>query len=100
MDPTGNIQWKKMIGGTSYEDALTIKETRDGGYIIGGHTSSKDGDLTGNYADSYDALVIKLDQSGNIEWVKNFGGTEYDAVISVAVVSVRFLMPRYVSVKK
>ena len=83
MDPTGNIQWKKMIGGTSYEDALTIKETPDGGYIIAGHTSSKDGDLTGNYADSYDALVIKLDQSGNIQWIKNLGGSEYDAILSV-----------------
>jgi gliding motility-associated-like protein len=83
MDPTGNVQWKKMIGGTDYEDALTIKETRDGGYIIGGHTSSKDGDLTGNYADSYDALVIKLDQSGNIEWLKNLGGADYDAILSI-----------------
>lgn len=83
MDPVGNVQWKKMIGGTKWEDALTIKQTTDGGYIIGGHTSSKDGDLPGNHADSYDALVIKLDQSGNIQWIKNLGGAEYDAIISV-----------------
>lgn len=84
MDPTGNIQWKKLIGGTKYEDALTIKETKDGGFIIGGHTTSDDGYLPGHYGDFMpDAIVIKLDQAGNTEWVKNFGGADYDAILSI-----------------
>lgn len=82
-DPVGNIQWQKIIGGNGYEDALMIRQTGDGGYILTGHTSSKDGDLSMNYNDSYDALVVKLDGSGNIQWIRNIGGWGYDVLISV-----------------
>lgn len=83
VDAVGNIQWQKTVGGTRYEDALSIKETRDGGYIVCGHTISSDGDLSANHGDSYDVLVFKLDNSGNLLWAKNYGGNGYDAALSI-----------------
>lgn len=49
LDNTGNIQWQKNYGGSGYDDATCIKQTKDSGYIIGGFTFSKDIDATTNY---------------------------------------------------
>ena len=85
MDPAGNIQWKKMIGGDRWDVALSIRQTRDGGYIIAGHTYSTNGDLPYKPGDfSSDALVVKLDPSGNIMWLKTFGGIDNDVLISIS----------------
>jgi gliding motility-associated-like protein len=85
MDQTGVIQWKKMIGGTKWEDIRTIKEVQDGEYIIAGHSYSNDGNLTENYGGASDALVVKLDQFGNVEWLKSLGGSGEDVIISIEV---------------
>ena len=39
------LQWQKCIGGTNDENAPSIVETPDGGYITAGYTSSTDGDV-------------------------------------------------------
>ncbi len=84
LDPAGNIQWRKMIGGQYWEAVLSIKQTSDDGYIIAGHSYSNDGDIPANYGSfSSDALIVKLDQSGNIQWVKNYGGREEEVFISI-----------------
>jgi Secretion system C-terminal sorting domain len=51
--------------------------TRDGGIISGGFTESTDGDATGNQG-NFDWLIVKTDKNGVKEWVKTFGGTDYD----------------------
>ncbi|MDR2236805.1 MAG: T9SS type A sorting domain-containing protein [Chryseobacterium sp.] len=59
LDDSGNLQWQKALGGTSFENAYAIQQTNDGGYIIAGQASSTDGDVTGIHDDG-DAWVIKL----------------------------------------
>jgi len=39
-DFRGNILWDKTFGGTGNESAASVKQTREGGYIIAGSTSS------------------------------------------------------------
>ncbi len=68
------ITWQKSLGGTGAEEAKTIQPTSDGGYIVGGTTSSNDGDVTGNHGGK-DCWVVKLNAAGNIEWQKTYGGT-------------------------
>lgn len=77
LDVLGNIQWQKNMGGSGNESAVSVQVTYDGGYLVGGFTSSNNGDVTGNHG-SYDCWVLKLDVSGNIQWQKTLGGSGSD----------------------
>ncbi len=77
LDSTGAISWQKSLGGTGYDDATSIQQTIDGGYIVAGQSSSTDGDVTGNHGD-WDYWVVKLDNTGAISWQKSFGGSGAD----------------------
>ena len=59
---TGAIQWQKCLGGTGDDSAHCIKQTTDGGYIIGGLNRSNDGDVTFHYGSvaSDDFWIVKL----------------------------------------
>jgi gliding motility-associated-like protein len=79
--PTGNLIWQKCIGGSGKDDANSVRETNDGGYIIAGYTASSDGDASGNRAylnDNLNYWIVKLNSSGNIEWQKAYGGSRND----------------------
>jgi hypothetical protein len=82
LDASGNIQWQKCLGGTSWEYASSIQQTTDGGYVAAGYTRSNDGDVSGNHGD-WDYWVVKLDSSGNIQWQKCLGGTSWDEAYSI-----------------
>ncbi|WP_435523851.1 hypothetical protein [Chryseobacterium indoltheticum] len=68
----GTIQWQKSLGGSQDEEAHSIRQTADGGYIIAGETNSNDGDVTGNHGGT-DAWIVKLNQSGDLVWQKRMG---------------------------
>ena len=72
-----NLEWEKNYGGTESDRARIIKQTTDGGYIVVGASGSNDGDVSSNYGNR-DCWVFKLDETGNIEWEKNYGGTKWD----------------------
>jgi hypothetical protein len=78
IDSTGIIQWQKSLGGSSWEDPISVKQTPDSGYIIGGLTASVNGDVTGHYpvfGSGLDCWVVKLNSSGNKQWAKCYGGS-------------------------
>jgi len=85
LDDTGAVQWQKTLGGGANEEANSVKQTKDGGYIVAGFTSSADGDVAKHYGgkDDRDAWAVKLSSSGIIEWSKTFGGTQGDEFSSV-----------------
>ena len=72
----GNIQWKKVIGGSSSDYAYSISTTNDGGYILTGKSFSSNRGFTNNGAE--DLFIIKLTSAGNIEWQKSYGGSNED----------------------
>jgi gliding motility-associated-like protein len=78
LDKTGNIQWQKALGGSMTELAECIQLTTDGGYIVAGSAISNDGDVSGIHGTGFDAWIVKLDQYGNIEWQKCYGGSDYE----------------------
>jgi hypothetical protein len=45
----------------------------DGGYLVGGSSRSRDGDVTCNQSDGYSVILYKLSPSGEIEWRKCLG---------------------------
>ena len=68
------IQWQKTFGGTQGEEVTVVQQTRDGGYILAGLTSSSDGDVFGNNG-SIDFWMIKLKEDGALQWKKTYGGS-------------------------
>jgi len=65
LDPDGNIQWQKKYGGSFREIVNDIIQTADGGYVLTGIIGYNYFTGTG-----YDALIIKLDSQGNMQWQK------------------------------
>ena len=88
LDSSANIQWQKSLGGTADDDAQSIQQTIDGGYIVAGSSKSNDGDVSGNHGYG-DYWIVKLDFSGNIEWQKSLGGSGGDYAYSVQQTSDR-----------
>ncbi len=79
-----SIQWQKCLGGSSYDNGLSIQQTSDGGYILTGFTYSNDGDVSGNHSNvNLDAWVVKLSSLGVIEWQKCLGGSGGDGTQSI-----------------
>lgn len=84
LNPGGGQQWQKTIGGSSQEKLHSIYQTKDGGYILGGSSSSDiSGDKTQNCYGSLDYWVVKLDGDGAIEWQQTIGGVFFDELRSI-----------------
>lgn len=84
-DETGAIEWQNTIGGSSMDIASCIQQTADGGYIVGGYSSSGvSGDKTeATIAGSTDYWLVKLNSLGAIEWQNSIGGAGFDVLLSV-----------------
>ena len=85
LDSLGNIEWQKSYGGSSGENANSIKQTIDGGYIFAGFSGSINGDISGHHGGVTfsDFWVVKIDVSGVIEWEKSYGGTSYEYAFDI-----------------
>jgi hypothetical protein len=79
------IQWQRCLGGSAFDAVASIDQTVDGGYILAGHTSSNDGDVSGHHGgtDPYDAWVVKLTASGEVQWQRCLGGSHDDVGRSI-----------------
>lgn len=60
---------RRLLGGTGIDQAFSIQATADGGFILGGNsTSGNSGTLTGiNNNGQLDLIVAKLDASATIQ---------------------------------
>ena len=75
LDSLGLMQWDKDFGGFDGEMLYAVQQTSDGGYILGGHSSSGiGGDKTQNVWGATDFWIVKIDSLGNKLWDKNYGG--------------------------
>jgi len=82
LNATGDTIWTKSFGGTADDKAISIDKTSNSGYIIGGYSSSIDGDINGNHGD-FDYWIVKLNDTGDTLWTKSLGGSNYDLAISI-----------------
>ena len=61
VDASGNKQWNKTLGGSSPDELTSLQQTSDGGYLLGGYsTSGISGDKTEDSKGSADYWIIKL----------------------------------------
>jgi hypothetical protein len=77
-----NIQWTNTFGGTLDDEAYSVCQASDAGYIVAGSTHSINGDVTLHYGSTLitDGWIIKVNSSGALVWQRTLGGTGYDAV--------------------
>ena len=73
----GSLIWEKTLGGTSFDVGRSVSKTQDNGFLIAGSSRSSDGDLRNNKGQN-DALILKINSSGDLEWQKTIGGSEVD----------------------
>lgn len=67
-DEEGNEIWHKNYGAESDEHCYDFDLTKDGGFILGGHTRSPSYGVI-----NWDFLLMKIDSAGNEEWHRTFG---------------------------
>ena len=68
--------WQRTYGGIKDDEAYSIQQTKDGGYIVAGWTKSfGEGD--------YDVYIIKLDENGDKVWEKTYGKSKDDGANSI-----------------
>lgn len=78
------IEWQKCFGGTNDDQAQSIQQTTDGGYIVANLVTSNDGEVTNFHGGTGgDIWVVKLDSTGTIEWQKTLGGTNSEGAFTV-----------------
>lgn len=72
VNPSGAIQWVKILSTAGYNRPSQIIKTIDSGFAIVGRT-----DAFMNSSNS-DVWLIKLNYQGNIEWQKSYGTDGYE----------------------
>lgn len=75
IDSIGNVLWSKTLGSIEKEDASSVKQTKDGGFIIVGTRL-----VVGATSDIY---LIRLDSIGNLKWQYGYGGSSSETGASV-----------------
>lgn len=102
LNAKGDEQWQKTIGGSGQEELLCAFQTSDGGYILGGSSSSDvvvaiattnknaltitKKDLTSKSEPSrgnMDYWIVKLNAQGEVQWQKTYGGKYADELRSM-----------------
>ena len=86
----GEVEWATSVGGDTEDEIISVAGTEDGGAIAGGYFGSDEiqvGEHTLANNGGYDGMIIKYSNIGEIEWVKNIGGSSGDSISSVASTS-------------
>lgn len=66
------LVWEKNIGNDYHDEGVSIAISMDGGYVVLGNTEEN------SLAGIKDILLVKLDNNGDVEWTKTYGGSEED----------------------
>jgi gliding motility-associated-like protein len=61
----GLVQWARSVGGAGDDQAWSVQQTTDGGFLCGGFTSS--------FGNGEEMWAFKLDASGNLVWSRTIG---------------------------
>lgn len=78
----GELDTISFYGGSAIEGLNSVAPTSDGGFIIGCHSNSGDGDVPGHHGSVggiyMDVWIVKLDSALIIEWTFWWGGSDHD----------------------
>lgn len=81
----GAIEWQRAYGGSAADFMTAMVETNDGGYLLGGSSSSGiSGIKTEVNLGVTDYWLVRIDSIGNIVWQNTIGGSSSDAITHLA----------------
>lgn len=89
LDAAGNFLWVKQMGGTNYDANMAITLDPEGNIYTTGHFSGiadfdpSSGEANLSAIRNNDVFVQKLDNNGNLLWVKQMGGRGFEYGISI-----------------
>ena len=84
IDFNGTVLWTKSYGGTQYEDANTVSQLSDGGFIFGGQAT--------NGSNLLDQYLVRTNSVGDTLWTRRFGNPKTDNIESLVVVADGFIL--------
>lgn len=76
LQPNGTEAWNHTYGGTQLDQANSVLQTTDGGYILAGSTFS--------YGNGGDLWILKTDPNGTELWNQTIGGPDYDEALCIS----------------
>ena len=77
LDEEGNLIWEQTYGGSQFDLAQAVVQSKDGGFLITGNTKSDDKDSSLNNGEN-DIWLVKTNAFGDLVWEKSFGGSGLD----------------------
>jgi hypothetical protein len=78
-DNNGDTLWTKSYGGPDFDNANTVCQTADSGFVLMGSSRSFSGDA------STDFYLIKTDKNGVSEWQQTYGTTVDESCYSAQI---------------
>ncbi|MCE3008971.1 MAG: T9SS type A sorting domain-containing protein, partial [Bacteroidetes bacterium] len=80
IDAQGVLLWDRSYGGSSDDELTALVTTADGGYLLGGRSTSpaNTGNKTAPNRGSFDYWVVKIDAQGAVQWDSTYGGSSDD----------------------
>src|SRR6185436_160748 len=80
-DANGTKVWEQSLGGRDADSLRGLQQTRDGGFVLGGVSSSgTTGTKTTPLYGVADFWVVRLNVAGEQLWEQSFGGTGDDGI--------------------
>jgi len=79
-DINGDTVWTKTFGGIDYDYGISVRQTKDSGYLLVGNS--------GSYGPGKsDIWLIRTNDNGDTLWTKTFGGFETERAFSLNLLS-------------
>jgi len=95
--PDGTLLWARTNGGSGDDEFSSVTIVGEGNIIAAGNSASVDGDFPPGHGQFGDAILVKYDANGTMQWAQNFdraGGFDrftslandgHDTIIAVGV---------------
>ncbi|MEO6818942.1 MAG: T9SS type A sorting domain-containing protein, partial [Ginsengibacter sp.] len=83
LSSAGNIEWQKSLGGTGSEDARSLQQTADGGYVVFGSSGTVGGDVTENQG-NLDYWIVKLAAFGLPLRILRFDAVKTNTIVQLS----------------
>lgn len=80
LNPEGELLWSKTYGGKKPDVGNKLIKAHDGGFLLMGYSSSFENVRKG-------VFVVKVDDQGNVEWSKTYGGDLIDLGLDIITTS-------------